>query len=208
MGKLADANHMKDEPKIAATQHDAAPSRRGLVLGALGGVAVGAGAVLTAQIWTQKDLTARLFNPFRLGSFELEAVPGLTRPDGMPTPGFSASDLAGRRSILNFWASWCPTCREEHDLLVDLAARGLAPIYGADVKDEPEHARDFLMRNGNPYRAVGADRHAFLQRALGVRGVPATFVIAPGPTIEVSILGPLDPETIQERIVPALTQTG
>jgi cytochrome c biogenesis protein CcmG/thiol:disulfide interchange protein DsbE len=199
---------MQNDAKDDAKRHDASISRRGLVFGVLGGAALGGGAVLTAQLWTSKDMTARLFNPFKLDRFELAAVPGLTRPDGTPTPGFSSADLAGRRSILNFWASWCPSCREEHELLIDLAARGLAPIYGADVKDEPEHARDFLSREGNPYRAVGADDRAFLQRALGLRGVPTTFVIAPGPVIEVSILGPLDRESVEEKIVPALTKTG
>ena len=135
-------------------------------------------------------------------------MPGLTRPDGEPVAGFSAADLAGRRSILNFWASWCPSCVEEHALLVDLAARDLAPIFGADVKDEAKRARDFLTRRGNPYRAVGADNRGFLQRALGARGVPATFVIAPGPRVEVAIFGELDRAAIEDKILPALTQTG
>ncbi len=199
---------MKEEIKNTASQHEVWASRRRFILGAAGGAVVGAGAVVVAQFWARKDMSARLFNPFRLADFALAAVPGLTRADGSATPGFSSADLAGRRSILNFWASWCPSCREEHELLVDLAARDLAPIYGADVKDEPEHARDFLARHGDPFRAVGADSHAYLQRALGARGVPATFVIAPGPTIEVSILGPLDREAIEEQIIPALTKTG
>ena len=194
--------------EMSASGQDAGASRRKVVLGAFGLAAVGAGALFAKKLWTDKDLSARLFNPMTLERFELSAVPGLAGADGAPVPGFSSADLSGRRSILNIWASWCPTCREEHELLVDLAARGLAPIYGADVKDSPEHARDFLARHGNPYRAVGTDGHAFLQRALGVRGLPATFVVAPGPKIEVSVLGPLDRNVIEERIVPALTRMG
>jgi cytochrome c biogenesis protein CcmG, thiol:disulfide interchange protein DsbE len=183
-------------------------TRRGALRAALGFAAAGAGGGLAAWLWTRKDMTARLFNPFTLAHFELAAVPGLMHPDGSPTPGFSSADLAGRRSILNLWASWCPSCAEEHELLVDLAARDLVPIYGADVKDAPEHARDFLARRGNPYRAVGADSSAFLQRALGACGVPATFVVAPGPVLEVSIFGPLSRDLIEDRIIPALVQTG
>jgi cytochrome c biogenesis protein CcmG/thiol:disulfide interchange protein DsbE len=89
-----------------------------------------------------------------------------------------------------------------------LAARKLAPIYGADVKDNPEHAKRFLAKRGNPFVAVGADEYSFLQRALGARGVPATFVVGPGPTIELSILEPLNEKIIEERIVPALTKAG
>jgi len=159
----------------------------------------GAGAM---TLWTRKDMSARLFNPFRLDDFVLAGVEGLS------VPGFSSADLEGRRSILNFWASWCPSCVAEHKLLIELATRGLAPIYGANVKDRPDHARAFLTAHGNPYRAVGADTHAYLQRALGAPGLPATYVIAPGPAVEVAIVGELDRETIEERIVPALTRLG
>lgn len=175
--------------------------RRALLLGA--GLA---GAGLLTQVWSKKDLTARLFNPLTLDNFELAAAPGLTGADGRPLPGFSSADLAGRRSILNLWASWCPPCREEHHLLVDLARRSLAPIYGANVKDDPEHAREFLSRHGNPYVAVGADTKAFLQRALGARGVPATFVVGPGPAIELAIFGPLDADKVATQILPVLTK--
>ncbi len=199
---------MEGKEENAAARNDAAVSRRGAVLGALALSALGAGAGLAALFWTRKDMTARLFNPFTLDHFELAAVPGLVRPNGAPVPGFASTDLAGRRSILHIWASWCPTCVEEHALLVDLAARDLAPIFGADVKDAPEHARAFLAQRGNPYRAVGADSNAFLQHALGVRGVPASFVVAPGPKIEVAIFGALDRDIIEDKIVPVLTQTG
>jgi cytochrome c biogenesis protein CcmG, thiol:disulfide interchange protein DsbE len=195
---------MKKDGDDAAAQHGVSASKRGLIIGVAGGAALGAGAMLAAQLWFREDMAARLFSRVRLTDFELAAVPGLVRPDGAPMPGFSSADLAGRRSILNFWASWCPPCREEHALLVDLAARDIAPIFGANVKDEPEHAREFLSRRGNPYRAVGADSHAALQRALGAPGLPATFVISPGPVVEISIFGALDREAIEEQILPAL----
>ncbi len=183
-------------------------TRRELLLGAFGLIGLGVGAVGVRHVWKKKDMTARLFNPFSIGNFELPPLPGLLDAEGKQVPGFSSADLAGRRSLLNIWASWCPTCREEHPLLMALAARKLAPIYGADVKDNPEHAKRFLAKRGNPFVAVGADEYSFLQRALGARGVPATFVVGPGPTIELSILEPLNEKTIEERIVPALTKAG
>jgi len=183
-------------------------TRRSLLLGALGVMGLGAGAAVVEHLWKKKDISARLFNRFSIAKFELAPVAGLVFPDGRPVPGFSSADLAAGRSLLNVWASWCPSCRAEHAPLMALAGRNLAPIYGADVKDRPERARRFLARNGNPFVAVGADEGAYLQRALGARGVPATFVVGPGPAIELAIYAPLDEEIIEEKIVPALAKAG
>jgi DsbE subfamily thiol:disulfide oxidoreductase len=181
------------------------PSRRNLLLGALGAVSAGVGAAVAEQVWKRKDLSARFFNTLSIEAFDLPPTPGLTFADGRPTPGFGAADLASKRSLLYLWASYCPSCRAEHHLLMALAQKGVA-IYGADVKDDPAHARSFLAEHGNPFVAVGQDQRAFLQRALGARGVPASFVIAPGPTIDVAILGPIDESAIATRILPALAK--
>lgn len=183
-------------------------TRRSVVLGAIGVAGLGAGAAVVEDIWRRKDISARLFNPFTLSNFALPPVPGLLDAGGKPVPGFSSADLAGKRSVLNVWASWCPSCRAEHPLLMALARRGLAPIYGADVKDPPARAKYFLAKHGNPFVAVGADSRTYLQRALGARGVPATFVVGPGPTIEFATYEPLDEEIIEQRIVPLLTRVG
>lgn len=180
--------------------------RRSIILGAIGVAGVGAGGAVVTEIWRRKDISARLFNPFTLTNFMLPPVPGLLDAKGRPLPGFSSADLAGKRSVLNVWASWCPSCRQEHPLLMALAARKLAPIYGADVKDPPERAAYFLAKHGNPFLAVGADEHTYLQRALGARGVPATFVIGPGPVVEWSTYEPLDEETLEKHLIPALTK--
>lgn len=166
-----------------------------------------AGAGLIAAITLREELAARLFNPFSLDSFDLAASPGLVGADGRPLPGVSSAALAGRRSILNLWASWCPSCREEHRLLVDFSARSPVPIYGAAVRDDPDHVRDYLAQHGNPYAAVGLDPRALLQRALGARGVPTTFVIGPGPIIELALHGPLDAHIVATRLMPALSKS-
>ncbi len=178
-------------------------NRRAFILGA-GGLA---GLGVVATLWRSKDIGARFFNTLKLDQFELPAVPGLVDANGDAVPGLSSADLKNRLSIVNVWASWCSPCREEHPLLIDLAAQDVAPIYGVNVKDDPAHARQFLAEHGNPYTAVGADAGAYLQRALGARGVPATFVIGQGPRIEVAVYGPLSAEAIAERILPALKKT-
>jgi cytochrome c biogenesis protein CcmG, thiol:disulfide interchange protein DsbE len=180
-------------------------SRRSLILGALGAVGVGSGAAVGEFVWKKKDMTARLFNPFSLAHFDLPPVEGLLDASGKPVPGLSSADLAGKRSVLNVWASWCPSCREEHRRLLALAKRNLAPIYGADVRDPPARAKYFLAKNGNPFTALGADADTFLMRALGGHGVPATFVVGPGHVIEWSTFEGLTEEMVEKEIVPRLT---
>jgi DsbE subfamily thiol:disulfide oxidoreductase len=194
-----------NEDRDMSDRSEGTPSRRRLVIGGLALAALGSGAAAT-KIWHAKDLSARFFNTLSISAFDLPPSPGLTFADGRPVPGFSSDDLASRRSLLHLWASYCPSCRAEHRLVMALAEKGVA-IYGANVKDNPAHACRFLAERGNPFVAVGRDERAFLQRALGALGVPASFVVAPGPKIEVAILGPLDEESIATRIMPALTRS-
>jgi DsbE subfamily thiol:disulfide oxidoreductase len=189
----------------ASSKNEWFATRRSLIVGAIGMAGLGAGAAVVEHVWTKKDMAARFLNPFAIDGFDLPPVPGLMNAVGAPMPGLSSVDLADKRSLLVVWASWCPTCREEHKHIVALAKRNLAPIYGADVKDAPAKARLFLAKHGNPFAAVGMDEHTYLQRALGAKGVPATFVVGPGPVIEWSTYGGLDPETIEREIVPRLT---
>lgn len=179
-------------------------SRRSLLIGAVGAAGLGAGGAAMEYIWKKKDIRARLFNPFTLADFDLPPVPELIDAAGKPVPGLSSADLAGKRCLLNVWASWCPVCRAEHKHLVALAQRNLAPIYGADVKDAPARVRYFLAKNGNPFTALGADTESFLQRALGLRGVPGTFVIGPGHVIEWSTNEGLTEAIIEKEIAPRL----
>ncbi len=179
-------------------------TRRSLVLGAVGAMGLGAGAAVVEHVWKKKDMTARLFNPFSLAHFDLPPVPGLVDATGKPVPGLSSADLGGKRCLLNVWASWCPICREEHKHLVALSRRNLAPIYGVDVKDPPARVRYFLAKNGNPFAAIGADTQSYLQRALGLHGVPATFVIGPGHVIEWSTNERLTEALIEKEIAPRL----
>jgi cytochrome c biogenesis protein CcmG, thiol:disulfide interchange protein DsbE len=176
--------------------------RRKLLLGALASVGVGVGAAGARHVWRRKDLGARFFNPLSFDHFDLPGIPELKNANGAPVPGFSAADLRGKRAIVNVWASWCPHCREEHPHLVALAARRIAPIFGADVKDPPARSVAFLTRHGNPYDAVGMDAHAYFQFLMTPHMIPATFIVGPGPTVEWTHTGPLTPEVIEGEIVP------
>src|SRR5689334_21940569 len=53
-----------------------------------------------------------------------------------PGQTFAPADMKGKVWMLNVWASWCVSCRQEHPVLMELAKTGAIPIYGLDYKDQ------------------------------------------------------------------------
>lgn len=137
-------------------------------------------------------------------AFDLPPVEGLVRPDGAPLPGFAAADLTGAVTVVNVWASWCGPCREEHPLLVDLAEDTRFRLVGINYKDDPDNAARFLNALGNPFSAVGSDRSGRVGIDWGVYGVPETFVVATDGTIAYKHIGPISPESLRDKLLPAI----
>ena len=137
-------------------------------------------------------------------AFSLPPLAGLER-DGKPVPGFSDRDLKdGRVRIVNFWASWCPPCIQEHPYLVKLKARSQAPLFGINYKDKPAAARAFLWRLTNPFDAVGTDSKGRVGIDFGVYGLPETYVINGQGRIVFKYVGPINERIIKEAILPAI----
>lgn len=135
--------------------------------------------------------------------FALPAIPNVPGDSG-PVPGLSSAAFkTGKVSLLNVWATWCAPCMEEHPLLIELSQQGI-PLYSINYKDKPEAARRFLASHGNPFRAIGADESGFTAIDFGVYGVPETFVIAGDGRIAYRFPGPLSPEIIADKIMPAI----
>lgn len=133
----------------------------------------------------------------------LPPLPDLSR-NGWPVPGIAAGQFRGRVSVLNVWASWCPYCRGEHDQLMRLSQDGRLALVGLVYRDKPEAASTYLRRAGNPFRAVSHDPEGRLTRALGPRGVPATYVVDRTGRVVLHVSGALDDAVVGERLRPAL----
>lgn len=121
-----------------------------------------------------------------------------------PAKTLSTTDLRGQAWLLNVWASWCASCRQEHEILLDLARRGVAPVYGLDYKDQPDAARAWLARLGNPYTAVIVDAEGRTGIDYGVYGVPETYVIDKQGVIRHKHTGPLTAQSVKEKILPLI----
>ncbi len=114
----------------------------------------------------------------------------------------SNKDMLGQVWLLNVWASWCVSCREEHALLVDFSKSGAVPIYGLNYKDSRNDALAWLQQFGNPYATSIMDADGRVGIDYGVYGVPETFVIDKTGTIRYKQIGPVTPEALEKTIIP------
>lgn len=136
---------------------------------------------------------------------------------GRPVPEFNLPSLRndksllnqeifkGQVTLLNVWATWCPSCRTEHPYLLNLAEQGVV-IIGLDYKDETIKARHWLQQLGNPYRQVIVDREGSLGLDLGVFGAPETYLIDSAGVIRYKHVGVLDQRIWQRDFDPLYRQ--
>jgi len=134
---------------------------------------------------------------------DLPPLPGLER-DGKAVPGLDSADFQGQVTVLNVWASWCVPCREEAALLMALSADRRVRVVGMNYKDQPDNARRFLGRYGNPFAANGTDGNGRAAIEWGVYGVPETFIIGRDGRITYKLIGPVTPENLDTALKPAI----
>ena len=119
-----------------------------------------------------------------------------------PDKRFVPADMRGKVWLLNVWASWCVSCREEHPLLVELSRKGVLPILGLNYKDRGDEAQRWLKQFGNPYQLSVVDADGRTGIDYGVYGVPETYLIGPDGVIRFKQIGPITPAVLEQKILP------
>jgi cytochrome c biogenesis protein CcmG/thiol:disulfide interchange protein DsbE len=133
----------------------------------------------------------------------LPPVADLAR-DGKPVPGLSPEDFKGAVTVVNVWASWCVPCHDEAPLLLRLAEDKRIRVVGINYKDQPDNARRFLGRYGNPFAAAGADESGRAAIEWGVYGVPETFLVGRDGRIAFKLVGPITPDNLERTLKPEI----
>ena len=123
-------------------------------------------------------------------------------------PGLSIApqDMLGQVWLLNVWASWCVSCRQEHPVLMDLARQNVVPIIGLNYKDGREEGIGWLKQFGDPYQLSAFDGNGRVGIDYGVYGVPETFVIDKRGVIRLKHVGPVTPAVIAEKLLPLIKE--
>lgn len=144
--------------------------------------------------------------------FGVNAIGQLGRVQPGPAPDFSIplfsggtfqlSQQRGRIVVVNFWASWCPPCRDEAPVLERAWQRyrdqGVV-LVGLDLWDTEKDARQFMTEFGIDY-PNGPDQRGTAAIDYGVTGIPETFFIRPDGTIARHWIGPLTDQQISAFI--------
>jgi cytochrome c biogenesis protein CcmG/thiol:disulfide interchange protein DsbE len=157
---------------------------------------------------------------------------------GKPAPAFKLAVLAepektlgpeafrGKVWLLNVWASWCVSCRQEHPILVEFSKKVDVPLIGLNYKevrgdgsfdmnkmppDEEkklalQRASKWLAEHGDPYRLTVMDLDGRVGIDYGVYGVPETYVIDQAGVIRMKHTGPITPDVLGKKIMPLLAE--
>ena len=137
--------------------------------------------------------------PFALDVFA-PGEPPLARPVG---DTIRLADLAGKVVVVNFWASWCLACRDEHTTLSETAlayADSQTQFIGVLYNDRsPSALRWIADMGGQSYPSVLDDRSR-TAIGYGLYGVPETFIIDPAGRIAYKHMGPISEQTLRKWI--------
>jgi cytochrome c biogenesis protein CcmG/thiol:disulfide interchange protein DsbE len=154
-------------------------------------------------------------------------APAFTLPQlHAPEQTFSPKDMLGKVWLLNVWASWCVSCRQEHPVLVELAKSKTVPLIGLNYKEvrgdggidtdkiNPAteqkqaitRAAGWLAKHGDPYTLSAIDLDGRVGIDYGVYGVPETYVIDKAGIIRLKHTGPISPDIFSGKILPLVTE--
>ncbi len=157
---------------------------------------------------------------------------------GKPAPSFtlatleqqervvSPAELKGKVWLLNVWASWCVSCRQEHPVLVEFAKHAEVPLIGLNYKEVRgdgdfdmskidaaqekrmawKRANDWLAAHGNPYTLTVMDLDGRVGIDYGVYGVPETYLIDKAGVIRMKHTGPITPDVLSGKILPLVAE--
>lgn len=114
--------------------------------------------------------------------------------------------LLGEPVLVNVWATWCPTCKAEHEQLLRIRETTGLRMVGVNYKDEPAKARIWLRQLGDPYEFVVQDTDGSLGVELGVYGAPESFLLDARGTIVYKRVGDINPRIWRDELAPALAR--
>jgi len=129
------------------------------------------------------ELTSNLLNK-NVPKFESESL--------LKNKNFISSEEFGNEIVLvNFFATWCKPCRDEHKYIKRFSNEKKIRVVGINYKDNSKKTSEWLKKLGNPYSDIPIDKNGRIAIDWGVYGIPETFVVNSKGIIKYRHVGPI-----------------
>lgn len=161
-------------------------------------------AIIFSILWKGLSLNPSMVASSQIGKvatdFEVELLGGASWLPQVQGPKVRLTDLRGKLVVVNFWASWCVSCRQEARELETFwqrtRERGVI-VLGIAIQDTPESASEFAKLQGKTY-PIALDVSGKTSIDYGVSGVPETFIVDPSGVITHKESGPITSEFLEQ----------
>ena len=110
----------------------------------------------------------------------------------------SSKELKHEITLVNFFATWCKPCRDEHVYIQRFKDEKALNIIGINYKDNPKKAVQWLKELGNPYSNIAIDSNGRIAIDWGVYGIPETFIVDSKGIIKFRHIGPINKKKYKE----------
>ena len=126
-------------------------------------------------------------------------VPSFETKSLLKNENFISTDEFGNEKVLvNFFATWCKPCRDEHKYIKLFSDKEKIKIIGINYKDNPKKTIKWLKKLGNPYSDIPIDKNGRIAIDWGVYGIPETFVVNSKGIIKYRHVGPITKKTYKK----------
>ena len=109
-------------------------------------------------------------------------------------------------SLVNVWASWCVTCRQEHQMMMKIANNEDLQLIGINYKDTRSDGEKYLEVMGNPFDVIVIDPSGKIGLDLGVYATPETFLVNQQGVILYKHIGAIDYKIWEESFIPHINK--
>ena len=132
-------------------------------------------------------------NPTELPSILLNKnVPKFETESLLKEKKFVSSNEFGKKiKLVNFFATWCKPCRDEHNYIKDFSNQEGIEVIGINYKDNEQKAIGWFKELGNPYSNIAVDKNGRIAIDWGVYGIPETFIVDSKGVIKYRHVGPI-----------------
>ena len=104
---------------------------------------------------------------------------------------YSSQEFMNEITLVNFFATWCKPCRDEHVYILRLSDEMNLNVIGINYKDDSKKSSKWLKKLGNPYSNIAIDKNGKIAIDWGVYGIPETFVVNSKGIIKYRHVGPI-----------------